>query len=150
MVNKDTVLLEKAYLAVKKPMVGVPSDEQSEEIMDASVDPSLDSMEPTNAIQEPEASPSVEPNAMDVVSGMPTQEPVAPMAGAPEAGCDCEEDEEHEMAISNLNSIRESIMKIASHCATGEGLEAWAQQKLAIAMDNLASIARSLGTHCRG
>jgi hypothetical protein len=148
MVNKDTVLLEKAYLAVRKPMVGVPSDEPNEDFMDASVDPSLDGMEPTNAIQEPEVSPSVEPNAVDVVSGMPTQEPVAPMVSAPEVGG--EEDEEHEMAINNLNSIRESIVKIASHCATGEGLEAWAQQKLAIAMDNLASVARSLGTHCRG
>ncbi len=148
MVNKDTVLLEKAYLAIRKPMVSVPSDEQSEDVMDASVDPSLDSMEPTNTIQEPEVGSTVEPNAMDVVSGMPTQEPVAPMASAPEVGG--EEDEEHEMAINNLNSIRESIVKIASHCATGEGLEAWAQQKLAIAMDNLASVARSLGTHCRG
>ena len=54
---------------------------------------------------------------------------------------ECEEDE---MAIDNLNSIRESIMKTAAFCASGGHLEAWQQQKLAIAMDNLASIARSL------
>ena len=48
------------------------------------------------------------------------------------------------MAIDNLSSIRESIIKIACHCGSGGQLESWAQQKLAIAMDNLAGIARSL------
>ena len=61
-----------------------------------------------------------------------------------DCGCHSEEDEQAEMAIDNLNSIRESIMKIASFCGTGGNLEAWAHQKLAIAMDNLAGIARSL------
>ena len=31
MLNKDIVLLEQAYLAIKKPMVTVPSDEREED-----------------------------------------------------------------------------------------------------------------------
>lgn len=145
MLNKDTVLLEQAYLAIKKPMVTVPSDEREEDVMDASVDPTINSVEP--GVSEPVTSIS-DP----AVSGVSTPEPPAMGADVmePETGCSCEEDEAHEMAISNLNSIRESIMKIASHCASGEKLEAWAQQKLAISMDGLAAVARSLGSHCRG
>jgi len=138
MLNKDTVLLEQAYLAIKKPMVTVPSDEKDEDVMDVSVDPTVET-EPVTVNPEP----SVDPVSPEPPVGVNVVEPS-------DAGCSCEEDEAHEMAINNLNSIRESIMKIASHCASGEKLEAWAQQKLAISMDGLAAIARSLGTHCRG
>ena len=145
MLNKDTVLLEQAYLAIKKPMVTVPSDEREEDVMDASVDPTINSVEP--GVSEPVTASSepMGPVSNDVMS----EPPVGAGVMEPETGCSCEEDEAHEMSISNLNSIRESIVKIASHCAGGHKLEAWAQQKLAISMDGLAAVARSLGTHCR-
>jgi len=55
-----------------------------------------------------------------------------------------DENEEDEITISNLSSIKESLMKIAMHCGHGYHLEPWQQQKLAIAMDNLAEVARRI------
>ena len=114
--------------------------------------------------------PSVEPN--DVVSSGPLDEP-APgvdidMVGASSASMGGEgesdttgipvsmsvgeddrlsvedETEEDNMTISNLHSIKDSIMKVAQACAGGTHLEPWQQQKLAIAMDNLAEVARRI------
>ena len=48
------------------------------------------------------------------------------------------------MTISSLHSLRESVMKIASFVISGGHLEPWQQQKLAIAMDGLAEVARRL------
>jgi hypothetical protein len=55
-----------------------------------------------------------------------------------------DESEEDQMVIENLHSIRESIMKIAASVVAGGHLEPWQQQKLAIAMDNLAEVARRI------
>lgn len=137
MLNKDSHLLEEAYLSISKKTATVPSDketvttEPNEVVSAGPMDepaPGV-SMDMINSEVE-----DVEPEDKDT-----TGVPIAMVAS--EEG-DCEE--AHEMALDNLNSIRESIMKIASHCASGNHLESWAQQKLAIAMDGLAGVARSL------
>jgi len=144
MLNKDVQLLGEAYLSISKKSSTVPSDKETV------------SMEPNEIVS---AGPMDEPAPgvdMDMINS--EVEDVAPedkdTTGVPvsigvmdsedshmDAG---DEDEEDSMAIDNLNSIRESIMKVASFCGSGGHLEPWAQQKLAIAMDNLAGIARSL------
>lgn len=55
-----------------------------------------------------------------------------------------DEDEEDDMTIDNIHSIKESLMKISLAVAAGVHLEPWQQFKVAIVMDNLASVARSL------
>ena len=55
-----------------------------------------------------------------------------------------EETEEEDMAISNLNAIRESLIKISTFCCQGGHLHEWQLQKLAICMDNLSEVARRL------
>lgn len=54
------------------------------------------------------------------------------------------ENEEDDMTIDNIHSIKESLMKISLAVASGVHLEPWQQFKVAIVMDNLASVARSL------
>jgi hypothetical protein len=147
MMNKDSYLLEEAYLSIsqpKKPVV--PSDEEV-----VTTDPN----EVVSAGPMDEPAPGVDVNMVE-----PQQEPsvAAAVEVSPEMPVSAEdsrmsegdEDEEDAMAIDNLNSIRESIMKIAGFCGTGGHLEPWQQQKLAIAMDNLAGVARSLGSSCHG
>lgn len=136
--KKDSQLLEEAYLSISKKAPSVPSDEQNEVSVEPNEEVNVGSMdEPAPGVDmemvEPQAEPSTD--AAVAMTTVPSKE---------ESSCGCEENEEIDMAIDNLNSIRESIMKIASHCGSGGHLEAWAQQKLAIAMDNLAGIARSL------
>jgi hypothetical protein len=150
MLKKDSQLLEEAYLSISKKTPSVPSDketvitEPNEVVSAGPMDepaPGV-SMDMINSEVE-----DVEPEDKDT-TGIPVAMTSAEMGdehygcGCGSEECDCEE--AHEMALDNLNSIRESIMKIASHCASGSRLEAWAHQKLAIAMDNLAGIARSL------
>ena len=142
--KKDSDLLEEAYLSISKKAASVPSDDEAV------------SMEPNEIVS---AGPMDEPAPgvnMDMIDSEVSD--VAPedkdTTGMPvsigaidteDSRMDVEdEDEEDAMAIDNLNSIRESIMKIASHCGSGSHLEPWAQQKLAIAMDNLAEVARRL------
>lgn len=55
-----------------------------------------------------------------------------------------DEDEEDDITVDNIHSIKESLMKIAVAVASGVHLEPWQQFKLAVVMDNLASVARSL------
>lgn len=141
MIFKDSHLLSEAYMSVlqpKKPVV--PSDE--EEV----------TTEPNDVVS---AGPVSEPApGVDVNMVEPQNEPSVSVAVSPELAMgddrmsEEDENEEDSMAIDNLNSIRESIMKIADFCATGGHLEPWQQQKLAIAMDNLAGVARALRSEC--
>lgn len=146
--NDDTKTLEEAYISISKKTPSLPSDREkvtsapSNPVSVGSMDepaPGVDMNMIDSEVQD------VEPEDKDTVGA-----PVSLAAAmAPEAGCgcgamECDCEEAHEMSLDNLNSIRESIMKIAAHCAAGERLEAWAHQKLAIAMDNLAGVARSL------
>ena len=138
--KKDSELLEEAYLSISKKTQTIPSDTEMvttepNEVVSAGP---MDEPAPGVSMDMIDSEVSdVEPQDKDT-TGMPVSIGVADS----EEGCGCDED--HEMDIDNLNSIRESIMKIASCCASGNHLEGWARQKLAIAMDNLASIARSL------
>ena len=139
MLNKDLHLLEEAYLSINKKMPSLPPNEETV-TLDANKEVSAGAMEePAPGVDvemvEPQETPSTDSSVKISVMPSPIED---------EEGCCDECDEDIDMAIDNLNSIRESIMKIACHCATGGQLESWAQQKLAIAMDNLAGIARSL------
>ena len=144
MKKSDTEILQEAYLSIKKPVVSVPSDKETVDVSpnkEVSVGPmdgpapgvQADMTEPDTEMVEPQPEPSV-PAAVSMELEDPTDERMSTE----------DEDEEDAMALDNLNSIRESIMKIASFCGSGEHLEPWMQQKLAIAMDNLAGVARSL------
>lgn len=133
--QKDELLLEKAYLSISKPVPGVSSDEEAPVLDDVGVDVeshiddgSEDMLDGVSDVVSEDPSPALAaPGAMDSLSS--------------------EESEEDEMVITNLDSIRESIMKIASFCSGGGHLESWQQQKLAIAMDNLAEVARRIRHH---
>ena len=136
MLNKDLHFLEEAYLSINKKMPSLPSDKEAV-TLDANHEVSAGAME--------ELAPGVDAEMVEPQKTPSTDSPVkiSVMASPNEEEND-ECCEEIDMAGDNLNSIRESIMKIACHCSCGGQLEAWAQQKLAIAMDNLAGIARSL------
>ena len=144
MFKNDAQLLQEAYLSISKKTPSVPSDEET-----VTTEPN----EVVSAGPMDEPAPGVDMDMIDSevqdvdpadkdTTGVPVS---IGMMDSEEESCGCdEEDEEVGMAIDNLNSIRESIMKIADFCGSGGHLETWAQQKLAIAMDNLAGVARSL------
>lgn len=134
MTSKDTLLLEKTYLSMSKKLASVPSDATSSDEMPFRG--SEVSMHPEMAISPEEPEP-ISPQDDEVSLSTLSND----LFSSEENECD---DEEHEMIIDNMNSIRESITKIADYCMTGNGLEPWQSQKLAIAMDNLAEIARRL------
>lgn len=144
--KKDSYLLEEAYLSISQPKRPVvPSDEEEVTTEPNEVVSSGPVDEPAPGVDvnmvEPQSEPSVNA-AVEMSAETPLPED--------ERFSKEDEDEEDSMAIDNLNSIRESIMKIASFCASGGHLEVWQQQKLAIAMDNLAGVARALGSNCHG
>lgn len=149
MIRKDSHLLEEAYLSITQPKKTdeVPSDREQ-----ITTDPN----EVVSAGPMDEPAPGVDVNMVEpgAEPSVPASVEVAPESPVPGMGDERmsteDEDEEDSMAIDNLNSIRESIMKIASYCAVGGHLEPWQQQKLAIAMDGLASVARSLRAGCHG
>jgi hypothetical protein len=146
--NDDTKILEEAYLSISKKTPTVPSDE--ERVTSAPANPvsvgTMDEPAPgVNMNMIDSEVQDVEPEDKDTTgAAVSLSTAMDPNAGCGCGASECDCEEAHEMALDNLNSIRESIMKIAAHCATGERLEAWAHQKLAIAMDGLASVARSL------
>lgn len=143
MKKSDVQLLEEAYLSISKKTASVPSDKES-----VSTDPN----QVVNAGPMDEPAPGVDMNMInsEVSDVEPADKdttgvPVTMSAGESDPRLSLpDENEEDSMSIDNLNSIRESIMKIAAHCASGCHLEPWQQQKLAIAMDNLADVARRI------
>lgn len=156
MKSKENRLLEEAYVAIRKASMSPKSKEP------VSTDPN--EVVSTGPMDEPapgvdmdmidsEVS-DVEPEDKDT-TGIPVSMEVGgmdddhmhPLMDDPRMSEE-DENEEDQMSIDNLNSIRESLMKIASHCAIGDHLEPWQQQKLAIAMDNLAEVARRLPKKC--
>jgi hypothetical protein len=144
MLNKDSILLEEAYLSVTKKSTSVPSDQET-------VTTNPNEVVSAGPVNEPAPGVDMDMINSEVADVQPedkdtTGMPVSMGDGEMEDPRLSEEDENEEdgMSIENLNSIRESIMKIASHCGTGYHLEPWQQQKLAIAMDNLAEVARRL------
>lgn len=142
MLNKETKLLEEAYLSISKKRADVPSDKIEQVTTNPNDVVSAGPMdEPAPGVDMDMIDSEVEdvdPEDKDT-TGIPVE--MGMMEGDPRLS---EEDEmeEDEMSITNLHSIRESIMKIAAYVASGGHLEPWQQQKLAIAMDNLAEVAR--------
>ena len=141
MSHKETQLLAEAYLSIRKKIAEVPSDNET-----VSTDPN----EVVSAGPMDEPAPGVDMDMVDSevedvdpedkdTTGIPVT--MGMMGGDPRMSEE-DENEEDEMAITNLHSIRESIMKIAAYVASGGHLEPWQQQKLGIAMDNLAEVAR--------
>jgi hypothetical protein len=139
----ETKLLEEAYLSIAKkkelpsdsePVTTEPNEVVSAGPMDEPA-PGV-SMDMINSeVQD------VEPEDKDT-TGIPI-EMAAAIGGDPRMSEE-DENEEDSMTIDNLHSIRESILKVAGYVASGGHLEPWQQQKLAIAMDNLAEVARRL------
>jgi len=147
MLDKDLSCLEEAYLSVRKKLASTPSDVVS--------GPSVEPNDVVSAGPVDEPAPGVD---MDMVSSAnpgpessdldTTGIPVTMSAESDPRFSEEDETEEDNMTISNLHSIRESIMKIAQACSAGTHLEPWQQQKLAIAMDNLAEVARRIPSGC--
>lgn len=141
MKKSEYELLEEAYLSVSN------KNQTPETSSEVSTDPNpVVSVGPMD-----EPAPGVDVNVSEIspdtagIDKDTTGVPVDMTAGDAAPSVDLEqEDEEDQMSLENLNSIRDSIMKIAGACASGGHLEIWAQQKLAIAMDNLAEVARRL------
>jgi len=137
-INNDSYLLEKTYISMSKNIPTLPSDEHEEDKSPSSH--SADDFEQTeDSSNEDEEDRTIEIQA-PISSEIPASEISSSSIELPEE----ENCEEHDMIIDNLNSIRESVTKIANFCVTGSTLEVWQSQKLAIAMDNLAEVARRL------
>lgn len=144
MINNDTRLLQEAYISISSKKREMPTDKET-----VTTEPN----EVVSAGPVDEPAPGV---SMDVINSEvsdvnpedkdTTGIPVEMSGGMEEDPRFSEEDENEEdnMSIDNLHSIRESILKIAGFVASGGHLEPWQQQKLGIAMDNLAEVARRL------
>lgn len=144
----DLQLLEEAYISISKKTPYVPTDNdktttEPNEVVSAGpvtepapgVDMDMINSEVSDVEPEDKDTTGVPVSLGAISSEMPMGDP---------RFSEEDENEEDGMAIDNLHSIRESILKIAAYCASGEHLEPWQQQKLAIAMDNLAEIARRI------
>jgi hypothetical protein len=143
MTYNEIKLLEEAYLSIgkkkelpsdKEPVTTEPNEVVSAGPMDEPA-PGVSMDMVSSEVQD------VEPEDKDT-TGIPV-EMAAAIGGDPRMSEE-DENEEDAMTIDNLHSIRESILKIAGYVASGGHLEPWQQQKLAIAMDNLAEVARRL------
>lgn len=145
MSNYDSQLLEEAYLSISKKIRSTPADRETVTTEPNKVVSAGPMDEPAPGVDMDMIDSEVhdtEPEDKDT-PGIPVTI-ISAEDDDESCGCDYEEDEFTSMAIDNLNSVRESVMKIAMFCATGNELDAWQHQKLSIAMDNLAEIARRL------
>ena len=136
-INKDLVAMEEAYLSMKKKISSVPSDD-----IDVSTNPNEEIYTGAEVTEPAPGTIDTDPTAIDNPDTTGTPVDMSPVPLEDPTISDIENDESHQMSIENLSSIRDSVLKIASRCASGDTLEAWAQQKLAIAMDNLSEVAR--------
>jgi hypothetical protein len=139
----ETKLLEEAYLSIGKkkeiPSDNEPVTTEPNEVVSAGP---MDEPAPGVSMDMIDSEvQDVEPEDKDT-TGIPVE--MAAMIGGDPRMSEEDENEEDNMSIDNLHSIRESIMKIAGYVASGGHLEPWQQQKLAIAMDNLAEVARRI------
>ena len=146
MLNKDSLMLQEAYLSISKKMTTVPSDREKVTAEPNDVVYAGPMKEPapgTDMDMIDSEVQDIEPEDKDT-TGVPVSIGVmGPDSGDPRLSVE-DEGEEDDMSIDNLHSIKESIMKVAAYVAGGGHLEPWQQQKLAIAMDNLAEIARRI------
>lgn len=138
MKKKDLEMLEEAYLSIGKKTATEANPMSEEPVNVGPMDEPAPGIEMSVADEpglEATASTEVDPTQIDQTQPS-NASPIDVNLG--------QEDEEDQMTLDNLNSVRESIVKIAGYCGSGGHLETWAQQKLAIAMDNLAEVARRL------
>ena len=155
--NKNFLNLEEAYISINKKIPSVPSDKEKVTLTDEhnNVPENLDDeIFDDNVLNDNDT--DKEEKKLDIVKTFSA--PVFDSASCSsdcncgdECGCggkcscgDVEDYEEEDMNISNLNSLRESLMKVSLFCSQGGRLEPWQEQKLAICMDNLAEVARRL------
>lgn len=155
MLNKDTNLLQEAYLSVIKKgavnsMNSNPSMRLNKETVSTSpvkeLAPGVDTEDHYSSEEEctcEETDTTGAPISMEVHSNHGSK-----MEGDTRFSTS-DEDEEDDMTIDNLHSIKESLLKIAMAVSSGVHLEPWQQFKVAIVMDNLASVARSLARQTR-
>ena len=139
----DSYLLEKAYLSINQKLPSVPSDnitETDEDDEDGVEQPEIDS--DFGSGESDDKILHISPAGISSAAETPMSHENE--TEALHLSDDCCEEEIHDMNVDNLNSIRESISKIACLCAQGGSLEPWQQQKIAIAMDNLAEVARRI------
>lgn len=130
MISKDSLLISEAYLSAIQKIKNVPTDPATEDI--ARVNPEVTDRE------------NVEQHAT-VVSVPAGPEAMGAMDQG--SGCGCgssdqahEESEEHWMVRSNLFSLYSNAKKIHNLAQTGIDLEPWAQQKLAVAADQVEAV----------
>ena len=159
MLHKDTDLLQEAYLSVLKKSTVVPSDREKIST-NASSSVSTSPIKELAPKQDTESAYSEEDDFEEDdfeeddfeeehdTTGIPVSMEVhggheSSMHGDKRFSVN-DEDEEDDMTIDNLHSIKDSLMKIAMAVSAGVHMEPWQQFKIAIVMDNLASIARSL------
>ena len=145
---KDLQRLEEAYISISKKSPYVPTDRERTTTEPNEVVSAGPVTEPAPGVSMDMIDSEVEditPEDKDT-TGVPVSlgSMEAEMMSEDPRMSNEDEDEEDAMTIDNLHSIRESIMKIAGCVASGSHLEPWQQQKLAIAMDNLAEVARRI------
>ena len=128
MISKDADLIAEAYLSALQKSPNYPADPATASV--ARVNPEL-----TDIV-------NAEKPASMIVAG-----PEAMGAMDQGSGCGCgssdqahEESEEHWMVRSNLFSLYSNAKKIHNLAQAGIDLEPWAQQKLAVATDQVESI----------
>lgn len=159
--NKEPRTLQEAYLSVIKKTLPAPTNVQRAPVSTSPVReiaPGLKTQ--THSPYEEESGCEMcgeqgcecsaeendttgQPVAMQVVHGHDEESDSHHMEGDVRFSTS-DEDEEDDMTIDNIHSIKDSLMKISLAVASGVHMEPWQQTKLAIVMDNLASIARSV------
>lgn len=146
---KDTSLLQEAYLSVLKKRTNTPSQGEGITADDMSVDTSpVKEIAPGVDLDKHYSDEEDFSSEENDTTGTPVSIEFDGDGGSKMDGdvrfSVNDEDEEDDMTVDNIHSIKESLMKIAMAVAAGVHLEPWQQFKVAIVMDNLASVARSL------
>ena len=129
--SKDADLIAEAYLSALQKIKNVPTDPATEDV--ARVNPEVTDRE---NVEEPTATVVSVPAGPEAMGAMDQG-----------SGCGCggsdqahEESEEHWMVRSNLFSLYSNAKKIHNLVQAGVDPEPWAQQKLAVATDQVESV----------
>ena len=131
MISKDADLLAEAYLSAIQKSPNYSPDPAMDSI--ARVNPEVTDRE---NVEQPVSMTVAVPAGPEAMGAMDQGSPV----GAAMAGQAHEESEEHWMVRSNLFSLYSNAKKIHNLAQMGIDLEPWAQQKLAVATDQVESI----------
>jgi hypothetical protein len=131
MISKDADLIAEAYLSALQKIHNAPTDPATEDV--ARVNPEVTDID---NVQKPVSMTVAVPAGPEAMGAMDQG-----------SGCGCgssdqahEESEEHWMVRSNLFSLYSNAKKIHNLMQTGIDPEPWAQQKLAVAADQVESV----------